>query len=83
LNNCSFKESKTEERNVVSDSESTVSAEDEQLVPVGPTSGQHQSKTVFENQCNPVFESPEKFAFSTLMRQMAQKYQGKNEAEER
>ena len=69
----------------MSDSESTISAEDEQLVPVGPSSAQYQSKPVFEsqNQFNPVFESPEKFTFSTLMRQMAQKYQNKTETSDR
>ena len=69
----------------MSDSESTISAEDEQLVPVGPSSAQYQSKPVCEsqNQFNPVLESPEKFTFSTLMRQMAQKYQNKTETSDR
>ena len=68
---------KPEERSVLSDNESTVSAEDEQLVPVGPmSSSRNLSKPNFD-------ESPEKFTFSTLMRQMARKYQEKNENDDK
>ncbi len=68
---------KPEERSVISDNESIVSAEDEQLVPVGPmSSSRNLPKQIFD-------ESPEKFTFSTLMRQMAQKYQEKNESDEK
>jgi len=56
---------------VISDSESTISAEDEQLVPVGPSSTIHWKQISIQ--------SSEKFTFSSLMRQMAQKYQEKNE----
>ena len=68
---------KPEERSVLSDNESTVSAEDEQLVPVGPmSSSRNLSKPSFD-------ESPEKFTFSTLMRQMARKYQQKDENDDK
>ena len=63
------------QRQNTSDNESTISAEDEQLVPVGPSSAQNQFK--------PVSDQPDKFAFSTLMRQMAQKYQEKSDNEEK
>lgn len=56
---------------VISDSQSTISAEDEQLVPVGPSSTIHWKQISIQ--------SSEKFTFSSLMRQMAQKYQEKNE----
>ena len=60
-----------------SDTDSTISAEDEQLVPVVQMSASRiLSKPIS-------VESSEKFTFSSLMRQMAQKYQEKNELDDK
>jgi len=58
--------------NRVSDNESTVSHEDEQLVPQGPNSVQHFP---------PKSGTSDQFAFSDLMREMAKKYQRKEDEE--
>jgi hypothetical protein len=55
---------------------STASAEDEQLVPVGPASAPIRFQPVDPPSCD-------KFAFSTLMRQMAKKYQDNNDEDEK
>jgi len=70
------------------DNESNGSAEDEQLVPVGPgsVSAQNRLKPVpelHENRFKLVPQSDDKFAFSSLMRQMAKKYQDHADEEEK
>lgn len=68
------------------DVESNGSAEDEQLVPVGPVSAQNRFKPVpelHENRFKLVPQSDDKFAFSSLMRQMAKKYQDNADEEEK
>jgi hypothetical protein len=62
---------------LISDNESTISAEDEQLVPVVPiASSKIHSKSIFD-------ETSGNFTFSSLMKQMAQKYQDNNSIDDK
>ena len=72
-------------KNENDDNESTASAEDEQLVPLGPASGHNRFKPVpeIENRFKLVPDNNDNFAFSNLMRQMAKKYEANVEQEEK
>ena len=70
------------------DIESNGSAEDEQLVPVGPASASAQNRfkpvpELHQNRFKLAPQSDDKFAFSSLMRQMAKKYQDQTDEEEK
>ena len=72
-------------KNENDDNESTASAEEEQLVPLGPASGHNRFKPVpeIENRFKLVPDNNDNFAFSNLMRQMAKKYEANVEQEEK